>query len=124
LVDRRRPASQTGPSPWQGCLRAVEYHADRIPPGAGQTGCREVPRNDPGREDPLILAPRERHRQGTGTELSWVLAVCCLGSAHHWWLRLLWVFPVEDSEPGSVFGPIIGDPDLLGYYLRSRGSRS
>jgi hypothetical protein len=28
-----------------------------------------------------------------------------------WWLRLLRVFPVCDSEPGSVFGPITGDPD-------------
>jgi len=24
----------------------------------------------------LILAPRERHRQGTGVELPWALAVC------------------------------------------------
>ena len=35
----------------------------------------------------------------------------CLGSALQWWFRLLGVFPVWDSEPGSVFGPITGDPD-------------
>src|SRR5262245_3411105 len=35
----------------------------------------------------------------------------CLGSALQWWFRLLGVFPVCDSEPGSVFGPITGDPD-------------
>jgi hypothetical protein len=35
----------------------------------------------------------------------------CLGSVLQWWFRLLRVFPVGDSEPGSVFGPITGDPD-------------
>jgi hypothetical protein len=35
----------------------------------------------------------------------------CLDSALQWWLRLLGVFPEWDSEPGSVFGPITGDPD-------------
>ena len=35
----------------------------------------------------------------------------CVGSALHWWLRLLGVFPVCNPEPGSVFGPITGDPD-------------
>ena len=35
----------------------------------------------------------------------------CLDSVRQWWLRLLRVFPVCDSEPGSVFGLIIGDPD-------------
>ena len=35
----------------------------------------------------------------------------CLDSALQWWLRLLRVFPVSDSESGSVFGLIIGDPD-------------
>src|SRR5262249_17854322 len=35
----------------------------------------------------------------------------CLDSALPWWPRLLGVFPVWDSEPGSVFGPIPGDPD-------------
>ena len=35
----------------------------------------------------------------------------CLGSALHWWLRLLRVFPVCNPEPGSVIGPITGDPD-------------
>ena len=34
----------------------------------------------------------------------------CLDSVLQWWLRLLRVFPVCDSEPGSVFGPITGDP--------------
>ncbi len=35
----------------------------------------------------------------------------CLDSVLQWWLRLHRVFPVEDCEPGSVFGPITGDPD-------------
>jgi magnesium transporter len=34
----------------------------------------------------------------------------CLDSVLQWWHRLLRVFPVCDSEPGSVFGPITGDP--------------
>src|SRR5262249_42324965 len=34
----------------------------------------------------------------------------CLDSALHWWLRRLRVFPVWDSESGSVFGLITGDP--------------
>src|SRR3981081_2898531 len=34
-----------------------------------------------------------------------------LDSVLQWWYRLLRVFPVCDSEPGSVFGPITGDPD-------------
>src|SRR5262249_23256908 len=34
----------------------------------------------------------------------------CLDSVLQWWLRLHRVFPVGDSEPGSVFGPITGDP--------------
>src|SRR5262249_6994974 len=34
-----------------------------------------------------------------------------LDSALQWWRRLLRVFPVCDSEPGSVFGLITGDPD-------------
>ena len=39
------------------------------------------------------------------------MAVCVLTRALQWWLRLLGVFPVSDSEPGSVVGPITGDPD-------------
>src|SRR5205807_7283417 len=35
----------------------------------------------------------------------------CLDSALQWWPRLLGVFPVWDSEPGSVFGLLTGDPD-------------
>jgi hypothetical protein len=35
----------------------------------------------------------------------------CLGSALHWWLGLLGVFPVCNPEPGSFFGLISGDPD-------------
>jgi len=35
----------------------------------------------------------------------------CFGSALHWWPRLFRVFPVCNPEPGSVIGPIIGDPD-------------
>src|SRR5881275_705174 len=35
----------------------------------------------------------------------------CLDSALQWWRRLLRVFPACDSEPGSVFGLITGDPD-------------
>src|SRR5262249_19729483 len=35
----------------------------------------------------------------------------CLDSACDWWHRLQGVFPACDSEPGSVFGVIIGDPD-------------
>src|SRR5262249_29383884 len=35
----------------------------------------------------------------------------CLGSALHWWLRLQGVFPVCNPDPGSVLGPITGDPD-------------
>src|SRR5215472_13633029 len=35
----------------------------------------------------------------------------CLDSVLQWWHRLLRVFPVCDSEPGSAFGPITGDPD-------------
>src|SRR5260370_4089772 len=35
----------------------------------------------------------------------------CLDSVLQWWLSLLRVFPVCASEPGSVFGPIAGDPD-------------
>src|SRR5262249_32037118 len=34
----------------------------------------------------------------------------CLGSALHWWLRLLGVFPVCNPEPGGGIGPITGDP--------------
>src|SRR5262249_32488580 len=34
----------------------------------------------------------------------------CLDSALQWWVRLLGVSPVSDSEPGSVFGLITGDP--------------
>jgi hypothetical protein len=33
-----------------------------------------------------------------------------LGSVLQWWHRLIRVFPVGDSEPGSAFGPITGDP--------------
>jgi putative transposase len=40
-----------------------------------------------------------------------VLAVCVSTRALQWWLRLLRVFPVCDSEPESVLGPITGDPD-------------
>src|SRR4051794_35767483 len=36
-----------------------------------------------------------------------------LGSALQWWRGPLRVLPVGDSEPGSVFGPITGDPDLV-----------
>src|SRR6516162_5719999 len=35
----------------------------------------------------------------------------CLDSACDWWHGLQGVFPVGDSESGSVFGLIIGDPD-------------
>src|SRR5262245_11739372 len=35
----------------------------------------------------------------------------CLGSALHWWPRLFRGFPVCNPEPGSVSGPITGDPD-------------
>ena len=34
-----------------------------------------------------------------------------LDSALQWWRRLFRVFPAGDSEPGSVIGPITGDPD-------------
>jgi hypothetical protein len=34
----------------------------------------------------------------------------CLDSALYWWRGLLGVFPVCDSESGSVFGLITGDP--------------
>ena len=64
-----------------------------------------------GRCDPIILAARARHRQGTGVELFYALAVCVSTRAGEWWLRLLGVFPVCDSESGSVFGLITGDPD-------------
>src|SRR5262249_30084874 len=37
----------------------------------------------------------------------------CVGSALHWWPRLQGVFPVGNSEPGSVFGLITGDPDSV-----------
>ena len=66
-----------------------------------------------GREDFHILAARERHRSGTGVELSSVLAVCVSARRVDWWRRLLRAFPAEDSEPGSVFGPITGDPDPM-----------
>src|SRR5262245_22683374 len=42
-----------------------------------------------GRSHPVIPGPRERHRQGTGGELSWARAVCVLTRALPWWLRLL-----------------------------------
>ena len=47
----------------------------------------------------------------------------CLDSVLQWWHRLLRVFPVCNSEPGSVFGLITGDPDRRGSFARSRGSR-
>ena len=47
----------------------------------------------------------------------------CLDSALHWWLRLLRVVPVCNSEPGSVLGLLTGDPDPRGSFPRSRGSR-
>src|SRR5262249_60000169 len=142
-----RPASQTGQWPWQGRLRAEEYHADRSPRCAGKTGWREVPCNA------LIPGPRERHQQRTRCpsvqitlgERAWFLATAhsrfgnpiakepglailspggvCLDSALHWWLRLLRVVPVCNSEPGSVFGLITGDPEPRGYFPRSCGSR-
>jgi GT2 family glycosyltransferase/tetratricopeptide (TPR) repeat protein len=62
-------------------------------------------------------SPRNRGRAMLGT------ARVCLGSALHWWLGLLRVFPVCNPEPGRVFGPITGDPDPRGYCPRSRGSR-
>src|ERR1700675_2376254 len=40
----------------------------------------------------------------------------CLDSALRWWLRLFEVFPVWDSEPGSVFGLITGDPDPVNLF--------
>src|SRR4051795_8651970 len=39
------------------------------------------------------------------------MAVCVSTRLLRWWLRLLGVFPACDSESGSVFGPILGDPD-------------
>jgi hypothetical protein len=106
-----------------------------------------------GRCDPLIPGPRERHQQrtkcssvqttsgkgpgslqppipgsGTPSPRNRRRAILragrvCFGSALHWWLGLLRVFPVCNSEPGSVFGLITGDPDPRGYFPRSRGSR-
>ena len=76
-----------------------------------------------GRCDSLILAPRERHRQGTGVELSWALAVCVLTRRSTGGLGSLGAFPESHPEPGSVFGLITGDPDPRGYFPQSRGSR-
>src|SRR5262249_22611675 len=46
-----------------------------------------------GRSHPLILAPRERHRQGTGVELSCALAVCVLTRRSTGGLGSLGAFP-------------------------------
>src|SRR5262245_25301611 len=51
--------------------------------------------------------PSPRNRGRASLSLDGV----CLDSVLQWWFRLLQVFPVEDSEPGSVFGLITGDPD-------------
>src|SRR4051812_8787074 len=50
-------------------------------------------------------SPRNRGRAMLGA------GGACLDSALQWWLGLLRVFPVCNSEPGSVFGLITGDPD-------------
>jgi hypothetical protein len=57
-----------------------------------------------------ILAPRERHRQGTGASyperwrcVSWLGASMVAQTPSR--------LPLEDFEPGSVFGPVTGDPD-------------
>src|SRR5262249_18998364 len=94
LPDRSRGRSSVrgrgGGRPGEGCLLTAQEPAARgaLRPDEGHPrrdrgpvhGCPVCPRavGYAGRWDPLTLAPRERHRQGTGVALRRALAVCVL----------------------------------------------
>ncbi len=108
LLRRSRADMAAGPK----TARLAQFAAVRRVPGPFDTPV----------EVTLLFSPRENTIAKEPGRAILSAGGVCLDSALQWWLRLLRVVPVGDSEPGSVFGPITGDPDPL-TPSRASGSR-